>query len=75
MEKKQRVGIVLSTLGVIMVLFGVTYSFFNYTRTGVSNTIQVGRISFNSEQISKSHFPLLFTIVIGLKPIFTSATN
>ena len=50
MDKKHKIGITLSTLGMVMILFGVTFSFFNYTRTGVSNTIKVGRIYFESEQ-------------------------
>jgi len=50
MEKRKRIAMTLSTLGVFLILFGVSYSFFNYTRTGSSNTIKVGRISFNSNQ-------------------------
>ena len=50
MEKKHKIGITLGTLGVVMILFGVTFAFFNYTRTGVSNVIKVGKISFESEQ-------------------------
>ena len=50
MEKHRKQAVIISTIGVVMILFGVTYSFFNYTRTGVSNTIKVGRISFESEQ-------------------------
>ena len=50
MNKKHKLGIILSTLGVVMILVGVTFSFFNYTRTGVSNVIKVGRISFESNQ-------------------------
>ena len=37
-------------LGVLLIVIGVSYAFFNYTRTGVSNVIKVGRISFNSNQ-------------------------
>ena len=50
MEKKQRLGVILSTFGVVMILFGTTMAFFNYTRTGVSNVVKLGRISFDSEQ-------------------------
>ena len=50
MERHRKQAVIISTIGVVMILFGVTYSFFNYTRTGVSNTIKVGRIYFNSEQ-------------------------
>ena len=45
--------ILLSTIAialVIVLLGGVTFAFFNYTRTGSSNVIKTGRIYFNSEQ-------------------------
>ena len=45
--------ILLSTIAiaiVIVLLSGVTFAFFNYTRTGASNVIKTGRIYFNSEQ-------------------------
>ena len=51
MESSKR--ILLSTIGVailIVLITGVTFAFFNYTRTGVSNTIRVGRIYFNTTQ-------------------------
>ena len=43
----------------VIAVIGVTYAFFNYTRTGTSNTISTGSIYFNSEQegsISVSNF-------------------
>ena len=45
--------ILLSVIGIailVIAVVGVAFAFFNYTRTGASNTIKVGRISFNSEQ-------------------------
>ena len=50
MEKRKKTFILTSTIGMFLILVGVTYAFFNYTRTGTSNTIRVGRISFNSNQ-------------------------
>lgn len=50
MEKRQKIAVIVSTLGVFLILLGTTFAFFNYTRTGVSNTVTVGRISFNSNQ-------------------------
>ena len=44
--------ILLSTIGIailIVLVSGVTFAFFNYTRTGASNVIKVGRISFVSK--------------------------
>ena len=40
------VGIAILLIGVV----GVTYAFFNYTRTGAINNLGTGRIYFNSEQ-------------------------
>ena len=43
--------LILSILGVfilIVAIGGITFAFFNYTRTGVANTIQVGRIYFTT---------------------------
>ena len=37
-------GLVVVLLG----LFGITYAIFNYTKTGSSNTITVGRMAFNA---------------------------
>ena len=45
--------ILLTTVGIailIIGLVGVTYAFFNYTRTGSTNIIRTGRIAFNSTQ-------------------------
>ena len=55
----------LSIIGVAILvigLIGVTYAFFNYTRTGSANTIRVGRISFNSEQGNAINITNLFPI-------------
>ena len=40
------VGIAILVIGLV----GITYAFFNYTRTGTSNTIRVGKVYFNTEQ-------------------------
>ena len=45
--------VLLSVIGIailIIAVVGVAFAFFNYTRTGTSNTIRVGRIAFNSSQ-------------------------
>ena len=45
--------ILLSTIVIavlIVIVTGVTFAFFNYTRTGASNSIKVGRIYFNTTQ-------------------------
>ena len=61
-KSKKQVFIIISVFVLVLVLFTTTYAFFNYTRTGSSNTIKVGRISFvsqNEETISLSNlFPI-----------------
>ncbi len=42
--------LVIGAFALVMLLGGVTYAFFNYTRTGTANTIRTGRISFNTSQ-------------------------
>ena len=49
-RKKQLILAILMVIGLIGVTVGVTYAFFNYTRTGVANNIGTGRIYFYSEQ-------------------------
>ncbi len=49
-SKKRKYLLITGPLILFIALIGVTYAFFNYTRTGANNTIRVGRISFNSSQ-------------------------
>ena len=55
MENKKINVMVISLLvtGIISLVVGVTYAFFNYTRTGDANTINVGRVYFISRRIMK----------------------
>ena len=65
MKKKNQ--ILLSIIGVVILIvavIGVSFAFFNYTRTGSSNTLQVGRIAFNTTQTNielENVFPTLST--------------
>ena len=61
-KRKQKVLIILGVFILVIGLIGVTYAFFNYTRTGASNTIEVGRISFVSENESIINLTNLFPI-------------
>ncbi len=57
--------ILLSTIFiavVIVALVGVTFAFFNYTRTGSSNIVKVGRIYFNTEQGNSINLSNVFPI-------------
>ena len=65
MEQSKNKKVMLSIIGVAILvigLVGITYAFFNYTRTGTSNTIRVGRISFNSSQAGNINLTNAFPI-------------
>ena len=61
-KSKKQMYIVIAAFALILLLGTTTYAFFNYTRTGVSNTIQVGRISFVSRQTNTISLSNLFPI-------------
>ena len=50
MRKHYNIIIVFSVFGLVLLLVGVTYSFFNYTRTGGANNLGTGSISFNTTE-------------------------
>ena len=57
--------VLLSVIGiaiVIVTIVGVAFAFFNYTRTGSSNTIRVGRISFVTRQLDTINLTNVFPI-------------
>ena len=57
--------VLLSVIGIailVVAVVGVAFAFFNYTRTGSSNTIKVGRISFVSRQTNTINLTNLFPI-------------
>lgn len=63
-QRKDR-QLMLTIIGVAVLvvgLVGITYAFFNYTRTGTANTIQTGRINFNAEQSGTVTLSDLFPI-------------
>ena len=52
-QKKKQKQVMFGIIGIAILLIGivgVTYAFFNYTRTGQANTIRTGRIYFNADQ-------------------------
>ena len=52
-QQQNNKRVALSIIGVAILvigLVGITYAFFNYTRTGTANTIKTGRIAFNAEE-------------------------
>ena len=76
------IGIAILIVGVV----GVTFAFFNYTRTGSPNTIKTGNITFNSEQGNTLNITNMFPIksenvasqtasMDGVTVTLTGATN
>ena len=66
--------ILLSTIGIavlIVIVTGVTFAFFNYTRTGTSNNIKVGRISF----VSKDEETITLSNLFPIDPENTTDMN
>ena len=62
MKSKRLLAGILGAIGIISVTFGVSVAFFNYTRTGVANSISVGRISFVTRQTKTISLTNLFPI-------------
>ena len=67
MKNQKSKQLLLSIIGVailIVAVVGVSFAFFNYTRAGSPNTLQVGRIAFNTTQTNielENLFPTLST--------------
>ena len=62
MNKYRNIVFVLIFMGMVSLLVGVTYSFFNYTKTGATNTISVGRINFITRQTESINLSNAFPI-------------
>ena len=62
MKKKKILLGILSIIGILSITIGVSVAFFNYTRTGAENTLNVGRISFNSSQDGRINLTNIFPI-------------
>ena len=64
-EKNNGSELLLGILGIILIIgltFGITYAFFNYTKTGSANTVSTGIIQFDYEDGStlqlSNQFPI-----------------
>lgn len=53
---------ILSVVGLLLILTGVTYSFFNYTRTGNANVLRVGSVHFASSETNNINLTDIFPI-------------
>ncbi len=49
MENYRKYAMLMCSMGLMFLVVGITYAFFNYTRTGNPNNFSVGRISFESK--------------------------
>ena len=61
-KSKKQMFLVIGIFTLVMMVGSVTYAFFNYTRTGVANTISVGRIAFVTRQTETINLTDLFPI-------------
>lgn len=50
MNKFKKLSMLISSAGLVLLLTGITYAFFNYTRTGGQNIVRVGNINFSSSE-------------------------
>ena len=74
-NSKQSKQILLSVIGVailVVAVVGVSFAFFNYTRTGAANTIKTGTISFNT---SNSVINITNLFPIAKTSVGTDTTN
>ncbi len=62
MKNYRRIAMLMCSVGLMFLLTGVTYSFFNYTKTGTANSFETGTINFSvddGESISLTNvFPM-----------------
>ncbi len=60
MSKYKTYAMIISSL--VLLLVGVTYSFFNYTKTGGANTLSVGGVHFTSSETGNINLTNVFPI-------------
>ena len=61
-KTKKQMFTLIGVFTLMLLLGTTTYAFFNYTRTGSSNTIRVGRISFVTRQLDTINLTNVFPI-------------
>ena len=62
MSKYKKYSMLMCSVGLMLLLVGMTYSFFNYTKTGNDNTVSVGRINFVTSQNGSINLTNVFPI-------------
>ncbi len=53
-NNKKKIILPIIILLLVIAIIGVTFAFFNYTRTGSANTLKTGRIYFSTEQTNNN---------------------
>ena len=61
-KKERRLFFIIIPTILIIALIGISFAFFNYTRTGSANVIKVGRISFVTRQTETINLTNVFPI-------------
>ena len=62
-QKNKQMKLMIIGIAILVIgLVGVTYAFFNYTRTGTANNIRTGRIYFSSTQNGTLNLTNLFPV-------------
>ena len=74
-KSKKQMYIVIGVFALVMLLGEITYAFFNYTRTGSSNVIRVGRIFFESKNEETITLNNLFPIDPSEQGIMNDTTK
>ena len=67
-KNKKQMFMIIGVFAIVLLLGEVTFAFSNYTRTGSTNTIRVGKIEFNAEQGTSFNLTNVF-------PIETTSSN
>ena len=62
MIKNKKIILPIIFVLIVITVIGVTYAFFNYTRTGLANTLKVGRIYFNHQEGDSINLTNIFPI-------------
>ena len=62
-RNKQAKLMIIGVAILIIGLVGVTYAFFNYTRTGAENRISTGRINFLTTQSNTLSLTNVFVLI------------
>ena len=71
-QSNRKISLMIIGVAILVIgLVGVTYAFFNYTRTGNSNNIRVGRISF----VSKNEETITLSNIFPIDPTETGIMN